>query len=198
MDFFANIDPTLVDWVIIPLLIFLARLLDVSIGTLRIVFIAKGDKVTAPILGFFEVLIWIIAIGQVINNLNNPVAYLGWSLGFATGNYIGLRIEQKLAMGQVVMRVISPEPVYEVMNELEKLKYRTVILDAESGEGKMNVLFSIVKRKDIEKIVLIIREKMPNAFYTIEGVQQFSEPAPVIAKERRQWLTRLFPVRKAK
>ncbi|NLI23307.1 MAG: hypothetical protein GX419_01195, partial [Bacteroidales bacterium] len=80
------------DWfnyLILPFLIFLARICDVSIGTLRIIFVAKGNKLVAPFLGFFEVLIWILAITRIIQNLDNPFCYLGYAAGFATGNYIG-------------------------------------------------------------------------------------------------------------
>ena len=86
-------------YVILPLLIFLARIADVSIGTIRIVMVAKGQKMIAPILGFFEVLIWLLAISKIMQNLDNWVCYVAYGAGFATGNYIGMIIEEKLAMG---------------------------------------------------------------------------------------------------
>ena len=198
MEFFPNTDPQIVKWVIIPSLIFFARLLDVSIGTLRIVFIARGDKVISPILGFFEVLIWVIAIGQVIQNLNSPAAYIAWAGGFAVGNYLGLYIEQKLALGRVVLRVISTEPATELMNELTQMQFRTIILDAESEEGRMNVLFTIVRRRQIDEIIPMIREKMPKAFFTIESIQQFSDAFTFDQGAKQVWWRRLFPLRKGK
>lgn len=198
MDFFSSIDPDITKWVIIPFLIFCARLLDVSIGTLRIVFIARGERKIAPILGFFEVLIWIIAMGQVMQNLSSPLAYLGWAAGFAVGNYVGLVIEQRLALGQVVIRVISTEPATALMEDLSRLSYKTIIIDAESGEGKKNVLFSIVKRKNLEEIIVLVKSRMPQAFYTIEGIQQFSEANPLMEHERSFWYRRVFPVKKSK
>jgi uncharacterized protein YebE (UPF0316 family) len=111
------------NYVILPFLIFLARICDVSIGTLRIIFVAKGNKLVAPILGFFEVLIWILAITRIIQNLDNPFCYLGYAAGFATGNYIGLRIEEKLAMGVVMLRIITLRPVPELIEKLNKAGY---------------------------------------------------------------------------
>lgn len=199
MEYFSDLNPEFVKWFLIPFLIFLARILDVSIGTLRIVFVSKGEKVISPILGFFEVLIWIIAIGQVMQNLNSPVAYLAWATGFAVGNYVGLVIEQKLALGQVVVRVISTEPSHELMESLTNMNFRTVLLNAESGEGPKNVLFSIVKRKNIPQIIALVKEKMPNAFYTIEGVQQFSDATLVPEKSSRMMRFRkMFPIMKGK
>ena len=172
------------------------RVLDVSLGTLRIVFISRGDKLLSPLLGFFEVLIWIVAMGQVMQNLSSPAAYLGWSLGFAAGNYVGLVIEQKLALGMVVIRVITSSSVNELMLELADKNYRNVIIEAESEEGRMNVLFSIVKRKNVDEITNLIRTRIPNAFYTIEGIQRFSDG--VYHPAKRHWTRRMFPVKKAK
>jgi uncharacterized protein YebE (UPF0316 family) len=198
MDIFSSLDPEIVKWVVIPLLICLARIMDVSIGTLRIVFVSKGEKTISPILGFFEVLIWIVAMGQVMQNLSSPAAYIGWAVGFAIGNYAGVAIEQKLALGQVVIRVISTEPAHELMDDLEKMNYRTVCINAESGEGPKNVLFSIVKRKNIPKILPLITQRMPTAFYTIEGIQQFSDALPATENTKRTWFRKLFPVMKGK
>ncbi len=89
-------------WVIHPLLIFLARILVVSLGTMRIVFVSRGLKYLAPLAGFFEVIIWLLAIRVVMRNLNNVVCYLACQAGFATGTHAGLFIEKKLAIGKSV------------------------------------------------------------------------------------------------
>ncbi|MCC9138385.1 DUF5698 domain-containing protein [Pontibacter silvestris] len=80
MNYFEGLDPRIVEWVIIPILIFMARIMDVTLGTLRIVFVSRGDKLVAPLLGFVEVLIWLVAITQVMQNLSNFASYLGWRL----------------------------------------------------------------------------------------------------------------------
>ena len=85
----------------------MARVIDVSLGTMRIIFVSKGNRVIAPFLGFFEVFIWIIAMGQIMSNLNNFACYFGYATGFALGNYVGLRLEEHLAMGNLLIRIIS-------------------------------------------------------------------------------------------
>ncbi|MEJ8804027.1 DUF2179 domain-containing protein [Pontibacter sp. H249] len=199
MDLFEGINPTIVQWVIIPLLIFLARICDVTLGTLRIVFISKGDKIIAPLLGFLEVLIWLIAITQVMENLNNIASYLAWAGGFATGNFLGLRVEQKLALGQMVVRVITVEPADKLIDRLKGRGYRLTCIDARGTRGKVNLLFLIVKRKKLNEVIDIIRDYNPQAFYSIEDVRSVSElDLPQEESQRQLDLRRLFPLRKGK
>ena len=93
-------------YLLLPLLIFCARIIDVSIGTLRIIFVSKGKRNIAPLLGFFEVLVWILAISEIMQNLNNWVCYVAYAAGFAAGNYVGMIIEEKLAIGILIIRII--------------------------------------------------------------------------------------------
>ncbi|HEX2991004.1 MAG TPA: DUF5698 domain-containing protein, partial [Anaerolineales bacterium] len=86
-------------WVILPLIIFLTRVLDVTLGTLRIIFISRGRKYLAPLLGFIEVLIWITVVSQIIGGASNFAAYFAYAAGFAVGNYVGMWIEERLAIG---------------------------------------------------------------------------------------------------
>ena len=199
MNLLEGIDQSLVDWVIIPALIFQARICDVTLGTLRIVFISKGDKTVAPLLGFLEVLIWLIAITQVMENLSNVASYFAWAGGFATGNFLGLRIEQKLALGQVVVRVITVEPAGNLVDRLKGRGYRLTCVDARGTRGKVDLLFMIVKRKKLDEVIGIIRSFNPQAFYYIEVVRSVSvvdmdENAP----KSQNSLLRLIPVRKGK
>lgn len=199
MSYFEGIDQSIVEWVIIPVLIFLARICDVTLGTLRIVFISKGDKTIAPFLGFLEVLIWLIAITQVMENLSNVASYLAWAGGFATGNFLGLRVEQKLALGQVVVRVITVEPADMLIDQLKGRGYRLTSVDARGTRGKVNLLFMIVKRKKLDEVIGIIRSFNPQAFYSIEDVRSVSDTdlAPESAKSDSS-LRKLFPIRKGK
>lgn len=86
------------NWIILPLLIFVSRLADVSLATLRHIFVSKGYKTLVPILGFFEVLIWLIAIRQIFNNVDNIACYLAWAGGFSAGTYLGMYLEEKIAI----------------------------------------------------------------------------------------------------
>lgn len=199
MNFFEGLNPDLVSWVIIPALIFLARLVDVPLGTLRIVFVSKGNKNLAPLLGFVEVLIWLVAITQVMQNLNNFVSYLAWAGGYAVGNFIGLRIEEKLAIGQLVVRVITVEPATELIDNLKGKGYRLTYVDAYGTRGKVNLLFMIIRRKDLSYIRGLIRAFNPHAFYSIEDVRAVSDknvPSSEEVKSHR-W-QQLFPLRKGK
>ena len=94
-------------WVILPMLIFFARVLDCSIGTLRIIFIARSKKLLVPLLGFIEILIWLVAIRQIMENLTNVFYYIAYAGGFAMGNFVGICIEEKLAMGKLIFRIIT-------------------------------------------------------------------------------------------
>ena len=99
------------NWVVLPLVIYLARMTDVTLGTLRIVMISKGKRKIVPIIGFFEVLLWLIAIGQIMQNLNNVMCYFAWAGGYATGTFLGLFLEEKLALGTQVIRLITNKAV---------------------------------------------------------------------------------------
>lgn len=196
MEWFDSINPTILNWVVIPLLIFLARLCDVSIGTLRVVFTSRGNKNIAPILGFFEVLIWLIAIGQVMQNLNNVACYLAWASGYAAGNFLGISIEERLAMGQVVIRTITAQPAAELIQRLREEGYRLTVVDAQGARGPVNLLFLIVARKKKDDVIKLITEFNPKAFYSIEDVRHVSEYESLADGGKESIIRRLFPVRK--
>ena len=94
-------------WVGLPILIFLARILDQSIGTLRLIFLSKGMKHIAPFLGFFEVIIWLLAVGQIMQHLDNWLCYVAYGAGFAMGNFIGISIEERLSLGTSIKGLYS-------------------------------------------------------------------------------------------
>jgi len=98
----------------IPILVFLARILDVSVGTLRIIFVSKGFKKYAAFLGFFESLIWLIAVSQVMKHMDNWVTYVTFALGFAVGNYVGMLIEERIAIGNQIIRIITRRDATEL------------------------------------------------------------------------------------
>ncbi len=177
-DFFYNnfgVSTEVLNYVILPLMIFFARICDVSISTIRIIFVMGGNKTFAPILGFFEALIWLLAIGQIFNNIDNIWSYFAYAAGFATGTYVGMYIEEKLALGRVVVRLITREPVYSLITFLHDHDYRYSILDAEGRTGKVNVVFTVVKREKLKHLISGINQYHPKAFFTIEGVKRVSE-----------------------
>ena len=103
---FLGIDNYIFLWFVLPIMIFLARIIDQTVGTLRLIFVSKGFKFLAPLLGFFESIIWLIAISQIIQNLDNIACFIAYGLGFAVGNYVGIWLEEKISIGTVVVRII--------------------------------------------------------------------------------------------
>jgi uncharacterized protein YebE (UPF0316 family) len=158
-------------WVVLPILIFIARILDVTLGTIRIMFVARGNKLLAPLLGFFEVFIWLLAIGQIIQNLSNIFCYVAYAGGFAMGNYIGILIEEKLAVGKLVVRVITKKDAHDLVASLRRKGFGVTSVDAEGKYGKVNVVFTVVNRADMERLVATIQKINPKAFYTIEDTR---------------------------
>ena len=102
-------------WVLLPLLIFCSRILDQSIGTLRLIFVSKGYKNIGPFLGFFEVIIWLLAVTQVLQHLTNPMSYIAYGGGFAMGNYIGMRIEGRISIGTALIRIIPKDDANDMI-----------------------------------------------------------------------------------
>lgn len=160
---------------ILPLLVFLARIIDVSIGTLRIIFVSKGLKNFAAILGFFESLIWLLAVTQVMQNLNSWQTYVAFALGFAAGNYVGVALEERIAIGNMLIRVITRKEADELVNVLWQTGYGVTSVDALGESGPVKLIFTIAKRKNLAKILAIIKKYNPNAFYTIEDMRFVNE-----------------------
>lgn len=173
-------------YVILPMLIFLARVADVSISTVRVMFVMSGTKRWAPVLGFFESLIWLLAIGQIMQNLTNAYSYLAYASGYATGTLVGMCIEEKIAMGKVLVRIIARSPIDELTGWLSSREYRYSIVAAEDNGGNANVLFTVAKRSRLEELLAAIRHYHPEAFYTVEGVKRVSDDDTPVDKRRTQ------------
>jgi uncharacterized protein YebE (UPF0316 family) len=162
-------------WVILPLLIFLARIMDVSLDTLRIIFIHKHLRYWAALCGFFEVLIWLMVIRQIFQQLNNPLCFIAYPAGFAAGNIVGLMIENRISLGKVIIRTIMRKDADELIVFLKSSGYGVTIIDAEGTTGAVKVIFTIVERSDIHKVVETIKKLNPNAFYSVEDIRYVSE-----------------------
>lgn len=176
-EFFTElgISENLFNYFIMPALIFIARVGDVSINTLRIMFMMNGKKNVAPILGFFEALIWLLAIGQIFQNIDNPVSYIAYAGGFGMGTYVGMRFDEKLALGRVLVRVITPKPLPELIEYMKERDYRFTSVGAEGRYGKVNLLFTVMKRDSLQSFVDKVKSLDEKAFYTIESVKRISE-----------------------
>lgn len=165
----------LFNYLILPLLIFSARVCDVSIGTMRLIYVSKGKKNIAPFLGFFEVLIWIIAISRIMQNLNNYVCYVAYASGFATGNFVGMLIEEKLAVGSQLLRVIVSQGGKELMNLLNANNIGATCIEGQGAREKVQLIYIIVHRNDLARAVELINTFNPEAFYTIEDIREVNK-----------------------
>ncbi|SNS59075.1 Uncharacterized protein YebE, UPF0316 family [Belliella buryatensis] len=181
------------NYVIMPLLIFMARVSDVSINTLRIMFMLNGKKKVAPVLGFFEAMIWLLAIGQIFQNINNPMSYFAYAGGFAMGTYVGMTIEEKLALGRVLVRVITPEAMPELIDYMKDRNFRFTNVGAEGRYGKVNLLFTVMKRDALTEFIQRVKGLNENAFYTIESVKRVSEDDHLnVMEDRPKFTTKLW------
>lgn len=189
MDFFPDI--WWFTWIVMPLLIFLARICDVTLGTLRIIFVARGYRKVAPLIGFFESLIWLTTVSQIIKNVDNPVAFLAFSSGFATGSYIGLYVESKLAVGLQCVRIITQEDASDLIDVLRAGNFGVTSVSATGLTGRVRLILSIVKRGDVGLIINLVKTTHPKAFITVEDVRSVSEG--YIHEHKRTWMSWIRP-----
>jgi uncharacterized protein YebE (UPF0316 family) len=166
---FLNSD--LFRYMLLPLFIFLARIMDVTLGTIRIIFVTKGIRKIAPIFGFFEVLIWLLAISRIMQDLDNWVCYIAYAAGFATGNFVGMYFEEKLAIGHELIRVITRKDARELIEELRTKGYGVTSVKAQGIEGEVAVIFIIARRSRIQEILDMINRFNPRALYTVESIK---------------------------
>lgn len=193
-NFFVNVlhlNPVVFNYILLPLLIFLSRILDVSIATMRVMFIMNGARKLAPVVGFFEALIWLLAIGQIMQNLNNAYSYLAYAGGFAAGTFVGMYIEEKIALGRMIVRIITRTPTSGLIEWLQENGYRFNTVSAEDNEGNTNILFTVVKRANLDTLLSAIQYFQPGAFYTVEGVKRVSDDDIHVKKARKA----SFPMR---
>lgn len=158
-------------WVGLPILIFLARVCDVTLGTLRIIFLSRGKQKIAPILGFFEVLIWIAIIGQLVQNIQSVPAYFGYAAGFAAGNYLGLWLEKKLALGTFIVRTIVSNGNDSMEREIHDAGFGATRVDGTGSSGPVKIVYTIVRQSNINQVLEIIHKHHPTAFVSIEEVR---------------------------
>ncbi|MFA4825522.1 MAG: DUF2179 domain-containing protein [Methanoregula sp.] len=161
--------------VLLPFMIFCARVCDMSLDTIRVITMSKGIKYLPAIIGFFEVIIWLVAIGQVMNNLTNVVCYIAYGAGFATGTIVGMAIEERLSLGLTSVRIITKEDPADLMRFLRTHNYGVTSVDGEGGTGRVKMVFTIIKRQDLAHVISIIKQFNPSAFYSVEEVKSVAE-----------------------
>ncbi len=156
---------------LLPLLICLARISDQSIGTLRLILVSKGHKNVAPFLAFFESLIWLLAVSQILKHMDNWVTFVAYGLGFAIGNYVGMVLEEKISLGHVIVRVFPKTDYSELINYMSRHVIGYSIIDAEGRMGELKIIFSIISRKNLQDYIKVVENHIPDAFFSIEDVK---------------------------
>jgi uncharacterized protein YebE (UPF0316 family) len=160
---------------LLPVLIFVAEMCVVTLGTLRIIFVSRGMKGLASGLGFFEISIWLFAIGQIMQNLNSLSCFAAFAGGFTTGNFCGILIEKRLAIGTQVVRTITKRDAIGLIDGLRKAGYGVTCLEGQGATGPVHIVFTVIKRKQLPDVVAIIKRFDPKAFYSIDDVQEAAE-----------------------
>ena len=156
------------------LFIFGARIMDVSMATIRTLMVVQGRRKYAAIIGFFEVIIYITALGKVVNGLNNPLNLLAYALGFASGNYIGSYIEEKIALGNLTAQVILNDNDQSIVDELRGHGFGVTVIEGQGKDGPKNLLTIILKRKDMNKLHGILASHDKGAFITVSTTKLIS------------------------
>jgi uncharacterized protein YebE (UPF0316 family) len=171
---------------LLPLFIFAAEVVVVTLCTVRTIFVARGLKHLAPVLGFFEVSIWLFAIGAVMKNLSDPTCSLAFAGGFTLGTYLGILVEQKLAIGSALVRTVTAKDPAALVAQLRAANYGVTCFDGEGASGRVRMLFTVVPRKDLGVVLGLLKAFDPQVFYSVDALQ--SAAAGVVPREpRRRW-----------
>ena len=157
------------------LLIFFARVSDVTLSTIRMLMVVQGRKVQAAIIGFFEVSIYVTALGKVVSSLDNIGNLLAYALGFACGNYIGITIENKIALGNLAVQIIlKGSDSIELIENLRETGFGVTVINGHGKEGTREILQLAINRKDLDKLKNMVYSFDEGAFITVNTISPIS------------------------
>jgi len=162
---------SITDHVLLPILIVLARMTDVSLGTLRIILVSKNYRKIAPFISFLESLIWITVAARIITTLGHWTAFFAYALGYALGTYMGMKIDAKLSLGRAFVRVIVARDFDKLEQNLRENKFGVTSVAAEGKDGYVKILFIVLNRTELANCIDTITKTNPSAFYTVESIQ---------------------------
>lgn len=182
-----TISQQLFSYFLLPLFIFIGRISDVTIGTIRIIMISRGKRTLSAILGFFEVIIWLLAVTQVLKNLDNLICYIAYGGGFAAGNFIGISIENKLAIGTQAIQIIAHENMKTLAMILRQDGFGVTNLAAQGQKGQMDFLYLVAPRKRTQQVIEIVKTFDPDAFISVSDIRN-SYAGYFSSKGKRQGL----------
>lgn len=151
-----------------PLVIFSLRIVDVSLATMRMLLAVRNQKLLVPLIGFFEVLVWLFAAGNAIRFLDSPLHVVGYAAGFSMGNIVGLWVEEKLALGLATVRIISAHGGVEMADSLRNKGFGVTEFAGQGREGTVEVVYTVARRAQISRILREVDFWDPDAFVTVE------------------------------
>ncbi|MCJ7825613.1 MAG: DUF2179 domain-containing protein [Anaerolineales bacterium] len=154
-----------------PFAIFGLRVCDMALDTLRVLFVVRGRKPLAWILGFFQSALWVLAITSVLNNLDNPWNIAAYAGGFATGNVIGMLIEERLAIGHSNLQIISSRRGSAIADAIRNAGYAATEMPARGRDGTVSVISCSVRRRDVKRVRKEVDKIDPDAFITVEDIR---------------------------
>jgi len=156
---------------LLPFIIFFGRIIDVSLGTLRIIFVSKGEKYLARLVGFFEVFIWIVVISEIFSRANGLFSYLSYAAGYGMGNFVGIMIEQKIAFGTLLCRVYTKQSGEELIRTLNKRNFGSTLIHGSGSLGEIDIVEIVVDRRRAKEIERLINEFDPDVFFVTEDIR---------------------------
>jgi uncharacterized protein YebE (UPF0316 family) len=164
---------------LLGIFVFIARVIDVSLGTLRTISIVQGRTKVAFFLAIIEISVWLLVLSAVLSKvMESPLLGLFYAFGFATGNVVGILVEKRLAMGYTNFRIITSLFAKEITNALRERGFAVTTFEGEGKDGKVTEIYVACERKALSGIVKVVKEIEPDAFY-------IAEPAGYVSKIRR-------------
>lgn len=152
------------------LLIVFIKTFEVSLGTLRIKLITKGQRLSGALVAFIEIVIWLLVVGRVLSDMSNPWKILAYALGYATGNYMGVIVEEWIGLGSTKVEVVlSKHKTFDVVHRIRELGFGVTVIDAEGRYEERNLLIIILPRRCVPKIRKILMDA--EAFVTVTDIK---------------------------
>ncbi len=156
----------------VALLIFLAETGVVTLDTVRIIFVGRGYRLLSALMGLVVVSIWLFAIGQIMKNLDSVECFVAYALGYTLGIWLGISIEEKLAIGAQMVRIITDKDAGPLIQKLRLADHGVTSVPAQGASGRVHLIFTIVQRKQTKAVIEMIRAFDPNTFHTVEDVRK--------------------------
>ena len=179
--------------ILFPVIILVARIVETSLETIRTIYINRGHTSLAAGIGVVKVAIWLLSTGLVLTNLQNLWGVAAYIAGYAIGTVIGMRLEERISIGSVVVRVFVPGDPVPVMNRFGEMGYGITRLD---GTGYLSspvaLLFMVVPRSHLNELLGILKSEYPHLLFTVEDIRKGSEESRIYHGIKKPWWMRFF------